>query len=152
MVSFRFGMLPGEVKDLFPREAENTNQLPGANHYTFYYNYEGSSGYSDSEGNMKFFSNGLRFFNDSARIYGINLLSGRESAPNLTSGSSAVQGVLFVKHRENKDSIFIFTTDDARTTQTYNGLNYYIFSESLNSFVNFNFSGNPDNPRYFNVF
>jgi len=91
--------------------------------------YEGTTAISDNAGTLQYFSNGRSLWNSAyTKLYG-NLNAGNESgsSPGNPGGStsSAVQGVLFVRHPLNPNQIHVFTTDDALTS-TDMGLNHSV--------------------------
>ena len=101
--------------------------------------YEGTSTVSDNEGNLLYFSNGIKLWNAANVEKTDALLTGREKyqldgtgQPTVQSeGSSALQGVLFVKHPSDNDKVYIFTVDDALTTDdNVKGLNYFVLTLS----------------------
>ena len=95
--------------------------------------YESTATISDDNGNLLYYSNGRKLWKaDNTLVYS-GLLAGNEggASPGNPGGTttSAVQGVLFVKHPSNSDLMYIFTTDDALTAAT-NGLNYWTLTLS----------------------
>lgn len=87
--------------------------------------YEGSVTISDDSGALVAYSNGIQLKDKDQNIIASDLLSGNENGASPASSSS--QGVLAVKHPNNPDNIYIFTTDDVLTGEA-NGLNYYILN------------------------
>ena len=106
--------------------------------------YEGTATISDRNGNILYYSNGRKLwkavyntngtYQPSAApvevsIPGGSLLAGNENG--VSSGTSAVEGVMFVQHPSDTDKVYIFTVDDALTSSgNVKGFNYSELSVS----------------------
>jgi len=109
----------------------NVNNI--TNNFSSIVGYEGTSTISDELGNLLYYTGGRNLFNKQNILKYSGLLSGNENGqtPGNPGGisSSSVNGVLIVKHPKSQNIAYIFTTDDALTTQTY-GLNYWTLNIS----------------------
>ena len=96
------------------------------------YTYEGSAAFSDKDGNLQYFTNGLNLYDKNLVLNPVQLLSGNEDGSgHPTDFSSGVQGVLFVKHPATPELMYVFTVDDANSVVT-KGFNYAILNMTTN--------------------
>lgn len=86
--------------------------------------YEGTAAISDNAGNLLAYSNGRSLWKADGTLIANNLLAGNEGG-SVGERSSAVQGIVAVRHPFNPNKVFIFTSDDALTAVDV-GLNYCI--------------------------
>jgi len=87
--------------------------------------YEGTAAISDENGVLKYYSNGNKLWKANGTLISSQLQAGNENGA--TQGSSAVNGVLFVKHPLDNTHLYIFTVDDYETSSNnWNGLNYRV--------------------------
>ncbi len=98
-----------------------------------YSSYEGVASVSDENGNLVMYTNGVYLWNSVGTqipVPGGRLKAGAENAAG--EYSSAVQGVMIVKHPLNINEYYIFTTDDAISGAAglTHGFNYSIYNKS----------------------
>lgn len=86
--------------------------------------YEGTAAINDNAGTLLAYSNGRSLWQANASLIANNLLAGNEGG-SVGQRSSAVQGIVAVRHPVNPSKIYIFTSDDALTNANV-GVNYTI--------------------------
>jgi gliding motility-associated-like protein len=86
--------------------------------------YEGTAAINDNAGTLLAYSNGRSLWQANASLIANNLLAGNEGG-SVGQRSSAVQGIVAVRHPMNPSKIYIFTSDDALTNANV-GVNYTI--------------------------
>ncbi len=87
--------------------------------------YEGTATINDNAGNLIAYSNGRGLWNANGSNVSNGLLAGNEDG-FIGARSSAVQGIVAIRHPYNPSKIFILTSDDALSTIA-NGVNYSVF-------------------------
>jgi len=90
-----------------------------------YRSYEGTAAINDNAGNLIAFSNGRGLWDASGATISTGLLAGNENGA-VGARSSAVQGIVVIRHPFNPNKIYILTSDDALTT-TDMGVNYSVY-------------------------
>ena len=90
-----------------------------------YRSYEGTAAINDNAGNLIAFSNGRGLWGASGATISTGLLAGNENG-SVGQRSSAVQGIVVIRHPFNPNKVYILTSDDALTT-TDMGVNYSVY-------------------------
>ncbi len=93
--------------------------------------YEGTATLNDNAGNLISYSNGRGFWDASGAVISNGLLAGNEDGA-VGARSSAVQGIVAVRHPFNPGKIYIFTCDDALSNIS-NGVNYSVYDIQTNT-------------------
>lgn len=93
--------------------------------------YEGTATINDNAGNLICYSNGRGIWDASGTVISNGLLAGNEDGA-VGARSSAVQGIVAVRHPFNPGKIFIITSDDALSTIA-NGVNYSVYDIQSNT-------------------